>query len=98
MNRSSSVFFMGALALAFSTSSSAQDMAIKQNTAAEAKAFTDKVENELLLLANAASRADWVKATHILPTATTTSGMHTLRKASTTAPSSISRRASPSSV
>ena len=65
MNRSSSVFFTGALALAFSTSSSAQDMAIKQKTAAEAKAFTDKVENELLLLANAASRADWVKATHI---------------------------------
>jgi peptidyl-dipeptidase A len=40
-------------------------MAIKPKTAAEAKAFTDKVEKELLLLANAFSRADWVKSTHI---------------------------------
>ena len=45
--------------------SHAQDMAIKPKTAAEAKAFTDKVEKELLLLANAFSRADWVKSTHI---------------------------------
>ncbi len=45
--------------------SSAQDMAIKPKTAASAKAFTDKVEKELLLLANAYSRADWVKSTHI---------------------------------
>jgi peptidyl-dipeptidase A len=45
--------------------SSPQDMAIKPKTAAEAKAFTDKVEKELLLLANAASRADWVMATNI---------------------------------
>ena len=45
--------------------SSAQDMAIKPKTAAEAKAFTDKAEKELLLLANAFSRADWVKSTHI---------------------------------
>ena len=43
----------------------AQDMAIKPKTAAEAKAFTDKVEKELLLLANAASRADWVMSTNI---------------------------------
>lgn len=47
------------------SSSSAQDMAIKPKTAAEAKAFTDKVEKELLILANAFSRADWVKSTHI---------------------------------
>ncbi len=40
-------------------------MAIKPKTAAEAKAFTDKAEKELLLLANAFSRADWVKSTHI---------------------------------
>ncbi len=56
---------MGALALFLSTSSSAQDMAIKPKTAAEAKAFTDKVEKELLLLANTASRADWVMSTNI---------------------------------
>ena len=43
----------------------AQDMAIKPKTAADAKAFTDKAETELLLLANAFSRADWVKSTHI---------------------------------
>jgi peptidyl-dipeptidase A len=65
MNRSRSDLFMGALALFLSTSSSAQDMAIKPKTAAEAKAFTDKVEKELLLLANAASRADWVMSTNI---------------------------------
>ncbi len=65
MNRSRSVFFMGALALVLSSSSSAQDMAIKPKTAAEAKAFTDKVEKELLLLANATSRADWVMSTNI---------------------------------
>ena len=45
--------------------SNAQDMAIKPKTAAEAKAFTDKAEKELLQLANAFSRADWVKSTHI---------------------------------
>ena len=47
------------------TLSSAQDMAIKPKTAADAKAFTDKIEKELLLLANAFARADWVKSTHI---------------------------------
>ncbi len=57
--------FTGAIALASFTSSSAQDMAIKPKTAAEAKAFTDKVEKELLLLANTASRADWVMSTNI---------------------------------
>ena len=45
--------------------STAQDMAIKPKTAAEAKAFTDQAEKELLVLANAFSRADWVKSTHI---------------------------------
>jgi peptidyl-dipeptidase A len=40
-------------------------MAIKPKTAEQAKAFTDKVEKELLALANAFSRADWVKSTHI---------------------------------
>ncbi len=65
MNRSRSALLMGALALVLSTSSSAQDMAIKPKTAAFAKAFTDKVEKELLLLANATSRADWVMSTNI---------------------------------
>ncbi|MBK5255924.1 MAG: M2 family metallopeptidase, partial [Vicinamibacteria bacterium] len=49
----------------FSNPSVAQDMAIKPKTAADAKAFTDKAEKELFALANAASRADWVKATYI---------------------------------
>ena len=65
MNRLRHAVSMGALALVLSTSSSAQDMAIKPKTAAEAKAFTDKVEKELLLLANATSRADWVMSTNI---------------------------------
>ena len=45
--------------------SPAQDMAIKPKTAAEARTFTETAEKELLLLANAFSRADWVKSTHI---------------------------------
>jgi peptidyl-dipeptidase A len=53
------------LLLTTASTSSPQDMAIKPKTAAEAKAFTDKVEKELLLLANATSRADWVMATNI---------------------------------
>jgi peptidyl-dipeptidase A len=58
--------FMGGLAVAsLAALSTAQDMAIKPRTAADAKAFTDKVEKELLELANAFSRADWVKSTHI---------------------------------
>jgi len=65
MNRLRHAVSLGALALVLSTSSSAQDMAIKPKTAAEAKAFTDKVEKELLLLANATSRADWVMSTNI---------------------------------
>ena len=40
-------------------------MPARPRTAAEAKAFTEKVEEQLLALANAASRADWVKATYI---------------------------------
>jgi len=47
------------------STSSAQDTTIRPKTAAEAKAFTDKVEQELLALSNAAGRADWVKATYI---------------------------------
>lgn len=47
------------------SASSAQDTTIKPRTAAEAKVFTDKVEQELLALSNAAGRADWVKATYI---------------------------------
>jgi len=65
MNHSRRLVALSALALSFSTSSPAQDMAIKQKTAAEAKAFTDKVEKELLLLANTLSRADWVMSTNI---------------------------------
>ena len=65
MNRSRGALLMAALAFASTQPSPAQDMAIKPKTAAEAKAFTDKVEKELLQLANAASRADWVKSTHI---------------------------------
>ncbi len=58
-------FAFAILLLFRSSSSSAQDMTIKPKTAAEAKAYTDKVEKELLLLANAFSRADWVKSTNI---------------------------------
>ena len=65
MNRSRGALLMAALAFASTQPSPAQDMAIKPKTAAEAKAFTEKVEKELLQLANAASRADWVKSTHI---------------------------------
>ncbi|MEO8360333.1 MAG: M2 family metallopeptidase [Vicinamibacteria bacterium] len=63
--RSSSVAIAALLASTLPSLSSAQDTAIKPKTAAEAKAFTDKVEKELFLLSNAASRADWVKATNI---------------------------------
>ena len=38
---------------------------MKPKTAAEAKAFTEKMDKDLLLLANATSRADWVMSTHI---------------------------------
>jgi len=65
MNRAHGAALAAAFALALSSTSSAQDMAIKSRTAAEAKAFTDKVEKELLVLANAFSRADWVKSTNI---------------------------------
>ena len=65
MNRSRGALLMAALAFASTQPSPAQDMAIKPKTAAEAKAFTEKVEKELLQLANAASRANWVKSTHI---------------------------------
>jgi peptidyl-dipeptidase A len=65
MSRSLRPAFMAVLALASSSIAPAQDMAIKPRTAAEAKAFTDKVEKELFVLANAFSRADWVKSTHI---------------------------------
>ena len=65
MNRSRRNALVAMLALALSSISSAQDMTIKPKTAAEAKAFTDKAEKELLVLANAFSRADWVKSTHI---------------------------------
>jgi peptidyl-dipeptidase A len=59
-------FTLGGLLLAsLPLTSSSQDTAIKPKTAAEAKAFTDKVEQELFVLANAFSRADWVKSTHI---------------------------------
>jgi peptidyl-dipeptidase A len=57
--------FASFILLTAASTSSPQDMAIKPKTAAEAKAFTDKVEKELLLLANATSRADWVMATNI---------------------------------
>lgn len=40
-------------------------MPARSRTAAEARAFTEKVEKQILALANAASRADWVKATYI---------------------------------
>lgn len=40
-------------------------MPARPRTAAAAKAFTERVEEQLLALANAASRADWVKATYI---------------------------------
>ena len=65
MSRSLRPAFAAVLALAYPSIASAQDMAIKPRTAAEAKAFTDKVEKELFVLANAFSRADWVKSTHI---------------------------------
>ena len=65
MNLRSLPLLAGALVFGIPAFSSAQDMAIKPKTAAEAKAFTDKAEKELFLLANAFSRADWVKSTHI---------------------------------
>ena len=65
MRHSHGAAVAAAFVLALSSNSSSQDMAIKPRTAAEAKAFTDKVEKELLALANAYSRADWVKSTHI---------------------------------
>ena len=65
MNRPLRAALLASLVLTLSSTSPAQDMAIKPKTAAEAKAFTDKAEKELLVLANAASRADWVMATNI---------------------------------
>lgn len=65
MNQSTRLALAGLFLFSLTAPSNAQDMAIKPKTAAEAKAFTDKVEKELLILANAFSRADWVKSTHI---------------------------------
>ena len=65
MSRSLHVTLGGLLLVSLPLTSSSQDTAIKPKTAAEAKAFTDKAEAELFVLANAFSRADWVKSTHI---------------------------------
>jgi peptidyl-dipeptidase A len=65
MSRSLHFTLGGLLLVSLPLTSSSQDTAIKPKTAAEAKAFTDKVEQELFVLANAFSRADWVKSTHI---------------------------------
>jgi peptidyl-dipeptidase A len=60
----STVAFISAC-FALVTHSLAQDTAMKPKTAAAAKAFTDKMDKDLLLLANATSRADWVMSTNI---------------------------------
>ena len=65
MTRFTRMAACAAVSLSLVTLSSAQDTAMKPKTAAEAKAFTDKADKDLLLLANATSRADWVMSTNI---------------------------------